>query len=228
MAGAIRGMDVAAIISVLFVLVVMAIYAASHLQERALRAQCRGNLRQLGLALQLYAKDSKGLLPDCSPSNPELAGPTWPWDMSTNLSNLLMAKSVIRPMFYCPANPQMNDDRHWNFWRQVPGQVRVMGYGFTFKGTRQIPQNLWRTDLSGNGASPANAELGFDATASVNNDFTAITGIWVDRSNHVRKDKTPCGGNVLFVDGHVEWRDFSVMEPRFNTIGPAGPVSWCF
>ncbi len=228
MEGALRRIDVAAIIAVVFVLIVLGIFSAGHLKERALRARCAGNLKQIGLSLQLYSQDYTGLLPDCSRANPQLAGATWPLDLNTNLSSLLMAKGVTRPMFYCPANPQMNDDRHWNFWKQVPGPIRVMGYGMLFKGVQQVPPTLWRADFAGkNGASPAEMELGFDATASLNDDYTAITGIFVDRSNHMRK-QDPLGGNMLFLDGHTQWRDFSDMEVRFRTIGPGGPISWNF
>jgi hypothetical protein len=224
--GSIRGIDVAAIIAVILVLIVVGIFSVSRLREQALRARCAGNLKQMGLALQVYARDSKGLLPDCSHANPQLSGPGWPWDMSTNLTDLLMANGATRTTFYCPANPEMNDDSHWNFWQQVPGQVRVTGYGMLFKGIQQVPPKLWCTDLSGkNGMSPSESELGFDSTACVNNDYTTIIGIFVDRSNHMR-GKKPIGGDILFEDGHVQWRDFGDMKARFNTVGPSGPVLW--
>lgn len=228
MEGAIRKIDVVVIVAIVLVLAALGVYSAGQLQERARRLQCQGNLQKIGAALQLYAKDNNGFLPDCSRANPQLTGAAWPWDMHTNLSESLMAKGLAREMFYCPANPQMDDDRHWNFWKQVPGPVRVVGYGFLFEGVRQVPPALWCASLSGKeGMSPAETELGFDATACVNNDYTAITGIFVDRSNHMR-GKKPLGGNVLFLDSHVAWRNFSDMEVRFNTIGPGGPVLWSF
>ena len=225
--GAIRRTDVAVIIAAILVLTALAIFSAGRWHERVMRARCGLNLKQIGLALQIYSKDNKGLLPDVSPENPQLAGPTWPWDMNTNLTDLLMTKGATRAMFYCPANPKMNDDRHWNFWKQVDGPVRVTGYGMLFKGTRQVPPRFWCADLSGGGKSPSDTELGFDSTACVNNDYTAIAGLLVDPSNHVR-GKKPLGGNILFLEGHVQWRDFSNMKVRFNTVGPAGPVLWSF
>jgi prepilin-type processing-associated H-X9-DG protein len=35
-------------------------------------------------------------------------------------------------------------------------------------------------------------------------------------TNHI-KDMIPKGGNVLFHDGHVEWRPFSAMYSRYAT-----------
>jgi prepilin-type processing-associated H-X9-DG protein len=226
--GAIRRIDVAVSIAGILVLVALAVLYAGRWRERVLRARCGANLKQIGLALQMYSRDYKGLLPDVSQDNPQLAGPTWPWDMNTNLTDILIAKGATRAMFYCPANPKMNDDRHWNFWKQVDGPVRVTGYGMLFQGIRQVPPRLWCADLSAkNGKSAADTELGFDTTACVNNDYSAITGLLVDPSNHVR-GKKPLGGNILFLDGHVRWRDFSEMKVRFNTIGPAGPVLWSY
>jgi len=226
--GAIRPLDVAAIICVLGVLAFLIFLAAGHSKERALRMQCQGNLRQIGIALALYAKDNHGLLPDCSAANPHFAGPGWPWDMNTNLVSKLESMGVERSMFYCPANPALNDDRHWNFWRENHGAVSVIGYGMLFKGIGQVPRNLWRANLAGDGqAPPAETELSFDATACVDDDYQKIQGIWTDRSSHMH-EQTPLGGNILFEDQHVDWRDFKDMEVRFSTIGPGGQVRWSF
>ena len=67
----------------------------------------------------------------------------------------------------------------------------------------------------------------FDATASAAGDFTQIVGALSDRSNHVR-GKRPLGGNILFLDQHVAWRDFNEMQRRFGSPGTAGTVSWYF
>jgi hypothetical protein len=122
----------------------------------------------------------------------------------------------------------MNDDRHWNFWRVVGGQIRVAGYGFLFKGTGMVPPNLWVSKLENkNPAAPAQTELGFDATACLGDDYTRIQGLWIDRSNHM-KDRQPLGGNVLCLDQHVEWRGFSRMQVRFHTFGPGGVIDWSY
>ena len=38
-----------------------------------------------------------------------------------------------------------------------------------------------------------------------------------DCSNHVKSDAEPYGGNIGFLDGHVEWRPFQDMEERYDT-----------
>jgi hypothetical protein len=227
-AGAIRALDVAAILCVVSVLVFIAVLGTGRFKERMLRAHCRANLLQIGMALQLYAKDNHELLPDCTMANPHFAGPQWPWDVHTNLANILETKGATRQSFYCPANPTMNDNRHWNFWKFNPGEMRVVGYGLLLKGYGQVPRNLWRESLTAtNQAAPSNTELAFDATAGIGGDYKEIHGTWDDRSNHMR-DKRPLGGNILFEDLHVDWRDFKDMKVRLKTRGVGGPVEWSF
>ena len=76
----------------------------------------------------------------------------------------------------------------------------------------------------------ANLELAIDATLGQQDsamkhgfNFGTITagGTWggqgiPDRSNHVKSDAEPYGGNMGFLDGHVEWRPFPLMEERFG------------
>ena len=84
---------------------------------------------------------------------------------------------------------------------------------------------------------PALVELISDVTASngpdpVASDFTQATGgCWsrwqiYDRTNHLRKGTRPTGGNILFVDGHVEWRKFDEMEHRWFWQAYGNPCFW--
>jgi prepilin-type N-terminal cleavage/methylation domain-containing protein len=82
----------------------------------------------------------------------------------------------------------------------------------------------------------ANLELCIDATLGqpaanmkYGYNFGSITvgGTWaaeriLDRSNHVKSDEEPYGGNIGYLDGHMEWRHFRDMEERYNT----NPCFW--
>ncbi len=225
-AGAVRPLDVAAIICVIGALAFLATITIARGKERSLRTQCQANLVALGKAFEIYARENDGNLPDCSGADSRYARHDWPWDLDTNLCAQL--KGVNRETFYCPANPAMNDDRHWNFSKVVGGPVRVTGYGMLFRGTRFVPSNLWVARLEKQEErEPSKTELCFDATACLEEDYTRIQGLWTDRSNHVR-DGQPLGGNLLFTDLHVEWRKFSQMRARFQTPGPAGVIDWSY
>lgn len=225
--GAIRPLDVAAIVAVLAVLVVVGLAASARMREAALRKACLANLKQLGSAVGGYAKDNDGELPDCA-SNPKFAGPVWPWDISTNLTTALAGYGAKRENFFCPANAEMNDERHWNYASMSGGSVRVVGYGMLFRGHAHVPPNLWRSRIEpAGGATASGQELMFDATAGLGGDYRKIQGTWVDRSNHLRKNR-PLGGHILFTDLHVDWRDFDQMSVRLNTMGTGGPIAWSF
>jgi len=114
---------------------------------------------------------------------------------------------------------------------------RIMGYFWfiDFVDGRDYPpltsgpeHKEWVRSVIDTERAPATVELISDVTASdgpdpYEADFTKATGgcwsrwrIW-DRTNHLTKGSRPTGGNILFVDGHVEWRKFSDMKHRWFT-----------
>lgn len=180
-------------------------------KEQRHRAQCRANLRQIGLALQSYAKDNQELLPDCTSRNPLFHGAVWPWDMSVNLVSDLENRGAKRQFLYCPSN-DMNNDRHWDFPRYSGGHTRVLGYVFLLSGVRDVPWDLARLNLKGDGLrKPEQLELTVDATVSQGGDYAHIRGLSVDRSSHM-SGENPVGGNILFEDGHASWRPYAQMK----------------
>jgi len=86
----------------------------------------------------------------------------------------------------------------------------------------ETPAKRWVKDITEK--RPASTELVTDVTLSDGPDrdtasFTEVGGgllAWgiYDRANHLKKGR-PIGGNILFLDGHVTWRDFEQMEMRW-------------
>ncbi len=123
---------------------------------------------------------------------------------------------------------------------------RIMGYFWfidTVGGRANPPmspddQNKeWVRSVIATKRSAATVELIADVTASngpdrLQSDFTMATGgCWnrwqvYDRTNHLRRGARPAGGNVLFVDGHVEWRRFEEMEHRWFWQSYGNPSFW--
>ena len=202
------------VIGIIVVLALLVIPVTRFVKERSIRSQCANNLRQSCQSLIKFANDHEGLLPDCTRKNPEFYGPLWPIEVHTNLVTELEVYGGGRRVFYCPANSQMNDDNHWNFADRYRSRVRVLGYVFLLNGTRQLPPNLWRTNLLGDGIrSPSKTELVVDITASQKGNYVEVRGINKDRTSHI-KETRPIGGNMAFEDGHVDWRPFKKMEHR--------------
>jgi len=59
----------------------------------------------------------------------------------------------------------------------------------------------------------------------------ATGGCWTrwqgtDRSNHLKKGTHAAGGNILFLDGHTQWRQFDQMEHRWFWQSFGNPCLW--
>ena len=217
-------MELIVTVNVVVILALLIVPLFSTRKEEARRIHCASNLRQIGRALAVYANDYQGLLPDCTTNNPNFHGSDWPWDLHTNLVDNLQSKGLVRDCFYCPSNPGMNDEWHWNFFRFQPGKnIRVVGYLFLLNGNTNIPESLWHANLVHPTNSPAaNTELVVDVVGSTYGDYTRIAGVYRDRTSHLSGSR-PAGGNILYVDNHVEWRDFYRMKRQIDvTLG----VSW--
>jgi prepilin-type N-terminal cleavage/methylation domain-containing protein/prepilin-type processing-associated H-X9-DG protein len=123
---------------------------------------------------------------------------------------------------------------------------RIMGYFWfidTIAGRAHPPMNPggpekeWVRSTVKTRAAPAAVELIADVTASDGadrrqSDFTKATGgCWsrwqvYDRTSHLRNATSPLGGNLLFVDGHVQWRKFDEMEHRWFWQANGNPCFW--
>lgn len=122
---------------------------------------------------------------------------------------------------------------------------RIMGYYWlldTKTGRANPPMSSagrkeWVRSVIKTKAAPAKVEMITDVTASngadrEKADFAGATGgCWTrwqvtDRSNHLKKGTHAVGGNILFVDGHVQWRGFDEMEHRWFWQSFGNPCLW--
>ncbi len=114
-------------------------------------------------------------------------------------------------------NQPMNPDGVTKRWVRTTTSTKIKG------SDKQIP--------------PATMELITDVTASNGPDreaadFTRAQGgcydRWqvYDRTNHLKNSTKPSGGNILFLDGHVDWRKFQEMEHRWFYNVFANPCMW--
>jgi len=98
------------------------------------------------------------------------------------------------------------------------------------------PAKEWPKSVVKTKAAPALVELITDTTASDGPnrdtaDFTKARGgcldRWgvYDRSNHIKSTRAT-GGNIAFVDGHVQWRSFAEMELRWPWNASGNPCFW--
>ncbi len=229
------------VVAIIAILAAMLLPALAAAKEKARRTKCLNNLHQLAVALQIYGIDNKDTLPGL------VRDGDWLHDMSRTNADAIVNAGAKPLVFYCPGlladinekealSPRMPGTTSW--W-EVNDARRIVGYAFMIK---QAPSDtraginwfrLWSKFTETN--NTAIAELVADENMSLTQ--TTPYNFVVPSSNvpsqyggaykppHPKKF-LPAGGNILFLDGHVGWRQFATMKPRFQPQSSSMP--WYF
>lgn len=208
---------VIAIIAVLFAILMPAL---NRSREMARRVQCANNLRQISGAITGYAADHLERVPALP------GGGGWLWDIASATRDALVTYGATRQVLYCPVGLP-DEDQYWN-WSTQGTVYTITGYFFLTErvaGSPSVffyppvmpPKHYVQSVLEPN---PSDTELATDATLSNSGPFifSPVPGV-VAQTGHLDDGTRPAGGNVLFLDGHVTWRQFSEMQIRAISTG---------
>jgi prepilin-type N-terminal cleavage/methylation domain-containing protein len=246
------------VIAIIAILAAMLLPVLASAKEKAKRASCMNNLKQLGLAIHMYSDDNSDNLPRSTIANERLGND--PWDLPLSMADAIgnaqagASNNVYRSIFYCPGGyvSVQNLDVWWNFSSTgMPPFNRESSYawfisrdGTRMDGTQKDAFGIVNTPFATTLISPkgwlvkatkpfsssdsvSTAEMIADTSVSANsgNPLTAtwgagvvlssstpITGLKGYNSNHLTgHSAVPAGGNILFMDSHVDWRRFRDM-----------------
>ena len=203
------------VIAIIAILAAMLLPALSLAKEKGRRAICQNSLRQLGLALHMYASDSNDRLPQGYRDNGE-SHTIW---ISTNTFNAIRQYSATN-MSTCPSLAGT-----FQYYQAPYGYV----IGYSYNGGHKKPWNgepnpwvspqrltddpslvlacdlnAWAEPATGGGWVIAPHGYGGSVKRS-RNVFMFIT------KKTTSRDVGAAGGNVLLVDGSVHWRNINRM-----------------
>lgn len=214
------------VIAIIAILAGMLLPALGKAKKKARIIKCNSNMRQIGLALHMYANDHDNKLP----YHTGVPGGAWLWDMPKETTDIITENGANRQILYCPGfHPSVKDiDLWWNFG----SGYRVTSYAWLIKRDRPPPlkpPNKFYDRMTS--LNPAQTELVNDvvisAMVSGGRTYTRVPSGVIDHhtTSHLSDPKTPAGGNILFIDGHTQWRNFKKMEIRTGD-GVSPEFSW--
>ena len=167
------------VIAIIGILAAMLLPALNQAREKARRANCLSNLKQIGLGIAMYADNYNGRMP--------LATGTAPLCPSFNLLSNVVTSAKI---FACPSDSAAKAQTGYGL---TNGTTLACSYTYC-AGLfwEDQPDSIIALDRMGDNVAPQNYTIGARWSGSGSSPIAP------------HKDQ---GGNILFNDGHVSWQN---------------------
>lgn len=231
------------VIAIIAILASLLLPALGKAKAKALQSNCLSNIKQTAVAIRMFADDNNDLFPQMVALGWAWDMPVASVNALVNYGGkrkILYCPSFAKQggdaNWAFGAAGQTNEIG-------AEGGFRVLGYAFAFPGPDINASMVRRTNIT-EGLNPrpwniqgvgqyepgpskrvtvadatlSNNSIGGDVPYGANrhqNQYTKIQGgsAIIHDSPHM-KGAVPAGGNVLFLDGHAEWRRFEEMVVR--------------
>ncbi len=200
------------VISIIALLIAILLPVLSKSKEAALRSVCLSNVRQLGLANDMYANDSDDLLPYNTVGDPDFG---YGWRASARL--LIQGDYVPHTAFNCPPiplTPPLGDYPIVEYYGDAfdeNAQLAGLNPGKSVKGSYEF---LYSVGNSSDGLAPPALRRDdllryADRPPAINWDLAAGLVYFqaaVDPRFYPMVSHAGDGGNVAYIDGHAAWK----------------------
>ena len=237
------------VIAIIAVLMGILMPALRRVREQARQRSCATRVRQHVLTLHMYADDNEGkmpLPPDDGYWLWDIHIDTVNFMLQTGLKQeMFFCPSNDNQQKYQDLFWEFGSNV-WNGKKFTSGYYIVSGYCYLLElapssgtkrprirnsGTHSSEPKIWiktnREKDQGRRELVVDATLGqteADTKHGYNFGMVTVGGSWGtngihDRTSHLRTDEEPQGGNIGYLDSHVEWRSFEKMEARYGGSG---------